>query len=271
MLLDLYRDTSGLRKKELADMSGGSEFKEFYSRLDDIKNYHRRHPYLTVEPMELEFVKYKPPADPSSGDSDKKNGKAKAESEEESLAFATEQDYEKLETMFSGEETLGRYLDLHTQHEEYVNLKEAEQIPYLRYIVEFYEFEKYPHKHKNLQYKEYVRNICEYLESFLARSNPLLDVQKLRREAITKFEQDWAAGKAKGWELTNDSDSQEYNELFCKACEKQFQTKATFDSHLGGRKHKKAVAKMETQGAEPKPERNGEPSKARSIAELEYI
>jgi hypothetical protein len=37
-------------------MSGGHEFSEFYSRLKEIKDHHRRHPNETIEPMELEFM-----------------------------------------------------------------------------------------------------------------------------------------------------------------------------------------------------------------------
>lgn len=54
-LLDLYRDEDGARKREIDAITGVSDFAEFYSRLRDIKDYHRRAPNTAVEPMEMEL------------------------------------------------------------------------------------------------------------------------------------------------------------------------------------------------------------------------
>ncbi|KAK2187214.1 hypothetical protein NP493_175g03008 [Ridgeia piscesae] len=43
-LRDLYEDKDGLRKEEIAALSGPNEFAEFYSRLKIIKDFHRKHP-----------------------------------------------------------------------------------------------------------------------------------------------------------------------------------------------------------------------------------
>ena len=43
-LRDLYDDKDGLRKEELNAISGPNEFAEFYNRLKQIKEFHRKHP-----------------------------------------------------------------------------------------------------------------------------------------------------------------------------------------------------------------------------------
>lgn len=52
ILFYIYR----ARKTEIDALSGTSEFSEFYGRLKAIKDYHRRYPNETVEPLELEFI-----------------------------------------------------------------------------------------------------------------------------------------------------------------------------------------------------------------------
>lgn len=43
-LKELYEDKDGLRKEEIAALSGPNEFQEFYARLKGIKDFHRKHP-----------------------------------------------------------------------------------------------------------------------------------------------------------------------------------------------------------------------------------
>lgn len=43
-LKELYEDKDGLRKDEVASLSGPNEFAEFYSRLKNIKDFYRRLP-----------------------------------------------------------------------------------------------------------------------------------------------------------------------------------------------------------------------------------
>lgn len=44
------------RKTEIDALSGANEFSEFYARLKSVKDYHRRYPNESVEPLELEFL-----------------------------------------------------------------------------------------------------------------------------------------------------------------------------------------------------------------------
>lgn len=43
-LKELYEDKDGMRKDEVAALSGPNEFAEFYSRLKNIKEFYRRMP-----------------------------------------------------------------------------------------------------------------------------------------------------------------------------------------------------------------------------------
>ena len=43
-LFSLYEDKDGLRKEEVAALSGPNEMREFYARLKQIKDFHKRHP-----------------------------------------------------------------------------------------------------------------------------------------------------------------------------------------------------------------------------------
>ena len=43
-LKELYEDKDGMRKDEVAALSGPNEFAEFYSRLKNIREFYRRMP-----------------------------------------------------------------------------------------------------------------------------------------------------------------------------------------------------------------------------------
>ncbi len=45
-----------------------------------------------------------------------------------------------LDDLYSGEEYYGKYLDLHSQYEEFVNLPHISRVDYITYLSEFYNF-----------------------------------------------------------------------------------------------------------------------------------
>jgi hypothetical protein len=96
-LLALYKDEDGLFKKDIREMTGSGiddSLTEFYARLKNAKDYYRS------LPNELAL-----PFDPLRVD---KN---------HDLEIAD------LEATFSGEESLGKYFDLHESFRTYSNLK----------------------------------------------------------------------------------------------------------------------------------------------------
>uniref|UniRef100_A0A8C7J912 Splicing factor 3a, subunit 3 n=1 Tax=Oncorhynchus kisutch TaxID=8019 RepID=A0A8C7J912_ONCKI len=98
---EAYEDKDGMRKDELNAISGPNEFAEFYNRLKQIKEFHRKHPNEICVPMSMEF---------------------------DELVKARENPTEETQNMveFSDEEAYGRYLDLHDCYRKFVNLKGAE-------------------------------------------------------------------------------------------------------------------------------------------------
>ena len=45
-----------------------------------------------------------------------------------------------LDDLYSGKEYYGKYLDLHSQYEEFVNLPHISRVDYITYLSEFYNF-----------------------------------------------------------------------------------------------------------------------------------
>ncbi|KAI9144797.1 hypothetical protein BKA69DRAFT_1172743 [Paraphysoderma sedebokerense] len=214
-LLDIYVDKNGARKVEIEKLSGASEFSEFYGRLKEIKDHHRRYPNEVVEPMELEFM----------------------------TNHQDREDAELLERLFSGEEAYGRFLDLHTIHEEYLNLKGVKKLNYLAFLNTFTKFADIPKSAKIAEYKRYLENLRRYLERFFERTQPLFNILQIQREAIEEFDRLWKQGIYPGWERNNENENDMKN-LFCVACQKQFAKQSVFDSHLSGKKHKKATENL---------------------------
>lgn len=79
---------------------------KFYDRLKEIKDYHRKHP---------------------------SNDITEAEDEESMLKFEPEVE-------FSGEESMGRYLDLHELYNHFINAKFGSKIDYFEYLTNLKEF-----------------------------------------------------------------------------------------------------------------------------------
>ncbi|CAG8549036.1 25773_t:CDS:2 [Dentiscutata erythropus] len=217
-LYELYLDSDGARKGEIDALSGTSEFSEFYGRLKAIKDYHRRYPNETVEPLELEFI-----------------NQTKSNGEED-----------ELDKLFSGEEGSGRFLDLHALHEQYVNLKNVKKLDYLTYLSEFDNFAEYPKENKHGEYIKYLEDLRSYLESFFGRVKPLSNLEDIKETTRKSFLQQWESGKFPGWEKQIGSD--EDKALFCAACRKNYKKQTVFDAHLTSKKHIKAASAMLEQG-----------------------
>ncbi|KAJ3071895.1 hypothetical protein HDU98_004656 [Podochytrium sp. JEL0797] len=239
LLVTSYADESGVRKAEIESISNAgnsTDFSEFYDRLKDIKDHHRRHPDEKVEILEMEV--------------------AKVDEEVEA---------EEIENMFSGEETRGRFLDLNAPFELYVNLKNVQRINYLAYVSQFDKFDEDQsgvpvETRKSADYKRYLAALIEYLESFCQRAMPLLDLDELKQAA---------AADAAEWASMQDEEMAD-PELFCEACAKQFTKKVVFDGHLSGRKHKKATEAL-AKGDKPAESAQPAPSALESSKQVKLL
>ncbi|KAI0220274.1 Pre-mRNA-splicing factor sap61, partial [Massospora cicadina] len=214
----LYEDSLGERRKEIEAVSGPNEFSEFYLRLKEIKDFHRRNPYLIADSSQQQVLN----------------------------AFAmTEED---MEVMFSGEESNGKYLDLHASFDQYINLKHDIECTYLVYLDRVDEFSAIPKSFKGAAYRRYLEDLKSYLESFFQRAQPLVDYRSHLLKIEARFEEDWKAGQIPGWRKVVD------DPLFCKVCHKNFTKQSVFDAHLTGKRHLKAL-KEDPDVAKPDPNR----------------
>ncbi|CAO2171029.1 unnamed protein product [Urochloa humidicola] len=170
-LVDIYEDKDNSRKDEInTHLTAPTQsllFTKYYERLKEIRDYHRRNP-------SARFI-------------------------------STTDDYEELlkeepVIEFTGEEAFGRYLDLHELYNEFINSKFGTPIEYSAYVGCFSQTEKISQSHKRTrQYREYLEHILEYLTSFLYRTEPLQDVEKIFSKLENEFEERWANGEVPGW------------------------------------------------------------------------
>ena len=232
-LLDIYQDTEGLRTKEIQSISTGDPFDGFYKQMTEIKDFHRKYPNEPVENLERAY-------------------KRKAPGEGESSTT-------EVDNMFTGEEAFGRFLDLTTSHEEYLNLShDIKRVSYLQYLAMFDTFGpplmnlKRAQKNSD-QYFNYVGRLAEYLEGFLKRTRPLENLNQVFTSIDQNFEKDWTENLISEWGPENQATgtSAPITEgtgegIWCADCEKEFKNDNVYKSHLGGKKHIKAAEVRKT-------------------------
>lgn len=229
-LLSIYEDASGLRSKEVLQIGSGDTFDSFYQQLNEIKEHHARYPNEQAENSE---VRYKPRR---SGD--------------EQVPYI-------VESMFSGEEAYGRFFDLHECHESYLNLPNVKRLAYLQYLEVFDNFAagygglKRGDKLTD-QYFKYLGGLQKYLESFMRRTRPLENLDKLYSQWDQEFDSAWQKDEVDGWHIEK-ADAKANGPakalstaeaVWCDACEKEFKNENVYKGHLNGRKHIKAAEEL---------------------------
>ncbi len=255
-LLDIYKDADGARSKEIQSLGTGDPLAEFYKQLADIKSFHQKYPNEPVENLEKAYKK-----------------KAPAEGD----VVVSE-----IDNMFTGEEAYGRFLDLTGLHELYLNLPGIKRPLYLQYLDIFDIFTppvcaiKRPDKMTD-QYFRYVGQLADYLESFMRRTRPLEDADRLIKSFDDDFVKAWEANDIPGWKLevvVNGTGSG----VWCADCEKEFSNQNVYKAHLTGKKHLRAAQLQAERQASGEVSVNGTearvPSslrlKERAIAEREH-
>uniref|UniRef100_G3RWU8 Splicing factor 3a subunit 3 n=1 Tax=Gorilla gorilla gorilla TaxID=9595 RepID=G3RWU8_GORGO len=171
---DLYDDEDGLRKEELGAISGPSEFSDFYNRLKQIKEFHRKHTNEIYVPMSVEF---------------------------EELLKARENPSEEAQNSveFTDEEGYGLYLDLHDCCLKYINLKASEKLDYITYLSILDQLFDIPKDRRNAEHKRYLEMLLEYLQDYTDRVKPLQDQNELSGKIQAEFEKKWENGIFPGW------------------------------------------------------------------------
>ncbi|GLT27613.1 hypothetical protein SLA2020_025970 [Shorea laevis] len=130
-------------REEIAAL-GTDVYSAFYGRLQEIREYHRKHP--------------------ASHD-----------------ANAGYDQYEALPIIkFTREEDFGRCLDLCALYNQYINSTFRKPIDYSAYLDAFSQTQNIPLKLKSTrQYRKYMENLLEYLMDFFRRIEPLQDVDRI--------------------------------------------------------------------------------------------
>lgn len=177
-LATIYDDADGVRKDEIAAMSGTTVFSSFYDQLKSVREYHRKFP---SEPV--------------------------AESSEQILL--TEVLESAPDDGFTGEEAEGRYVDMHVLHEQYLNLKGIERIDYCNYLKRCADVASIP-KAVALTgaYPRYIKALRAYWLSFLSRTQPLMPVSKLLEAAEADFRGRWQARTVSRWQQAQAADGE---------------------------------------------------------------
>ena len=202
--------------------------------MNQIKDFHRRYPNEPVENLERAY-------------------KRKALGEGESATS-------EIDTMFTGEEAFGRFLDLTTLHEDYLNLPGVKRLSYLQYLTTFDAFTAPQNPIKRVdkatdQYFNYVGRLATYLEDFLNRTRPLDDLEKVFTSFDQDFEKAWEVNDVPGWGVeVLAGPSAPMTEgtgegVWCPDCEKEFKNANVYKNHLTGKKHVKAAEARRAQGS----------------------
>ncbi|GAA5848627.1 hypothetical protein JCM8547_004578 [Rhodosporidiobolus lusitaniae] len=222
------------RAREIDALTGGGsggDITEFYQRLAKVKDYHRKYP--TTANVSI------------SGD--------------RHVDFAALEggDPEWLDKKFTGEEGLGRYLDLHELHDQWNNIAPAsssgaasaggwKRYTYLQYLGAVATFSLSLNLKSSPEYSKYLTNLLSYLSGFYERVLPLGDLDEVLKAADADFARRWEAGEVEGWAKPAE-ESEEKKEgagIWCAACQKSFTKDSVYQAHLTGKKHIKAAAKL---------------------------
>lgn len=262
-LINIYKDDTGARASEIQQIGTGDSFEEFYKQLKDVRDHHLRYPNEQAENSEQRY-KIRKPADGEVMPS-------------------------IVDTLFSGEEAYGRFFDLTTPHELFLNLPNVRRLTYLQYLEAF---DNFAPGHGGVkrgdkltdQYFKYTGDLASYLESFMKRTRPLENLDQALASFDEEFDQKWEKEEFDGWkreDASGDGSTKELSSaeaIWCADCEKEFKNENVYKPHLKGRKHIKAAEQRRQRQADVNGTSNGTKipgtsatrMKERAVAEREY-
>lgn len=180
-LHDLYEDKDGERKMELSNMLGPDEFTEFYARLEEIQDFYQQRPNEVYVPLDVQLDETMKPY------------------------YVTDADQQLLPIEFSDEECFGRTLDLHDCYNSYLNLRNIEKCDYVTYLTTFDHVFDIAKERKNTDYMRYLETLIVYLNGFVARARPLLDLDDEMERVHANFDRHWQRGQFPGWPKDHES------------------------------------------------------------------
>jgi splicing factor 3A subunit 3 len=212
------------RNREIDQLTGqdsGGDLAEFYQRLAKVKDYHRKYP-------------------------DTNNVRVGIDRDVDFAALEGG-DAEWLDKKFTGEEGLGRYLDMHQLHDQWNNLAPAsssgtlnaggwKRLSYLQYLQSITSFALSLQLKSTSEYSKYLTELLSYLSGFYERVFPLGDLDKVLKEADRDFAQKWEKGQVSGWAASQENGTSDEGEkkaeseaIWCAACEFYLFVSTRFD------------------------------------------
>lgn len=249
---------------------------EFYSRLAKLKEYHRKYPDISAASTTTAGVDFS--------------------------ALTEGNDEEWLDKKFTGEEGLGRYVDLHELHESWNNLAPVstsgttssggwKRLTYLQYLDSLTTFVLSPNIKSSPAYTTYLTRLLTYLSEFYERVFPLGDLDTILKGADKTFAERWEKGEVKGWSTTGEeATSTESEGIWCAACElgiafqfirveerlngyftltgqKLYSKQTVYSAHLTSKKHLKAAEKLSSSSTTDSPTTTTGPTSLASLTE----
>lgn len=214
----IYKDEDGSRREEIQAIGGKGEdlFNNFYGQLRQIKQYHNKFANLQPERPEAEQL-------------------------------LNNNDFLEHIVRFTGEEGFGRYLDLHSFFERFINLKGVNiaTIDYMKYLSIFYTFPDRDAE-RNKDYQDYLVDLFEYMVEFFKRSQPLFDIDGKIEQFRKDFETSWDNGTFKPAGYNEIDAERDADPLWCKYSRKKFTNQTVYESYKKGKNYKKAVQRYNT-------------------------
>jgi len=242
-------------KSQLTDTTIPKTISSFYSRLDEIREYHRKF-NVKIE--------------------SRNTAETNDEQSQRKIKQLLQQEVEG-KVLFTDEELYGRYVDLNPHYNAYLDLIFEKQvagsesttesldlpstqapvsIDYVEYLTGLAsQFEKLSLDVKNNpKYKSYLEGLLSYFIDFMNRTQPLMDVNKMMTEVEQEFQNKW-----------NDGEMTECWAFLKKLIMKNNGAKPADEAANNGNQHQ---GKKKRRGGKRKSQHNVE--KLHSIALLEY-
>jgi len=174
----------------------------------------------------------------------------------------------RVDIRWSGPEWQGRFVDMHTFHQKFLNLLPEslrKDYGYKKFLKTFHHFHRIPNK--NSHYKSFLESILLYLFSFWDRRYPTYPSTRCLKVLKKEFDANWKAKNIPGFFVPYDKDKLENLEkkalseaslgpqipdpladpaLFCYIMQRWYANSQAFKYHLEGKKYKrKAVHGIE--------------------------
>merc|ERR1712232_1317480 len=253
-------DQDGMRTDDInalagqrADKKQGDVWTSFYDKIKEVKDYHRRFSL---------------------------NQGAVPEMQNADWFFQRAIEADRSEQLFSGEEDLGKRVDMHEHFDKYINLKkiathrklrfremafarlkrktpdlepddpiveeivqkEYHELDYIMWLKTFDQFHEIPRysKYKEKAYTDYLEGVIAYLRNFLLRTQPSVGIEKLEQQFDKEFEERWGQKSIPGWQ-----DATHKDKLYSLPTDRLFNNEAVMKSHKTGKQYKKRVEEVQ--------------------------